>query len=291
MLIKKQPSLRSVLFIHKQLCVLFLQCHSYWYWTIQHCLLQGHKVSPPPSAVKVGKCWTHHQTVHDFFINYRSATEGKKTPLSLAVSFLVCSQNILITKQEYCYEHGIVQMLYEKFAIQRCNGIPLFVFWDKRCLCYGQEWESGFIQGLVKSKVIVLLMSNKVLFVLLLLFSLIIHYRLLKILFQMHLNNKITYFLSICKWIHKIKKMFYQYELTKKDTNVLWFEINERESLLSLFSLLNWMKGVHQTLFCSQKRPNFLILSMFEITMLKIWSTSLECIFPFFFLFPQPQFL
>ncbi len=55
-------------------------------------------------------------------------------------------------------------MLYEKLAVRRKQGIPLFTFWDKKCLRNGQDWENGFLQGLTTSKVIVLLMSKKVLF-------------------------------------------------------------------------------------------------------------------------------
>ncbi len=55
-------------------------------------------------------------------------------------------------------------MVYEKLAVQRHNGVPLFMFWDKKCLCIGQDWEYGFLQGLATSKVIILLMSNKVRF-------------------------------------------------------------------------------------------------------------------------------
>ncbi len=53
-------------------------------------------------------------------------------------------------------------MLYEKLAVKRYEGIPLFNFWAKKCLCNGRDWEQWFLQGLTTSKVIILLMSNKV---------------------------------------------------------------------------------------------------------------------------------
>ncbi len=53
-------------------------------------------------------------------------------------------------------------MVYEKLAVQRNKGKLLYTFWDKKCLCYGQDWEHGFLQGLMSAKVIVLLMSRKV---------------------------------------------------------------------------------------------------------------------------------
>jgi hypothetical protein len=39
----------------------------------------------------------------------------------------------------------------------------VYVFWDKKCLKFGQDWEYGFMFGLTHSKVIVLLISNKAL--------------------------------------------------------------------------------------------------------------------------------
>lgn len=54
-------------------------------------------------------------------------------------------------------------MLYDKLAVGRGNDRkPLFIFWDKKCLSYGQDWEQGFLNGLLTSQVIVLLISSKV---------------------------------------------------------------------------------------------------------------------------------
>lgn len=54
-------------------------------------------------------------------------------------------------------------MLYKKLAVKKqLNGGDIFVFLDKQCLNYGQNWEVGFLNGLKYSTVIILLMSNKV---------------------------------------------------------------------------------------------------------------------------------
>jgi hypothetical protein len=91
-------------------------------------------------------CWTHNLPQHDIFLNYRVATEGRQSLHSSEPT------------------SGIVQMMFEKLAIKKKKtGMPLFVFWDKKCLNYGQDWESGFLNGLKHSQVIVLLMSNKAL--------------------------------------------------------------------------------------------------------------------------------
>ncbi len=66
--------------------------------------------------------------------------------------------------QENNYENGIAQMIYDKLSVQRNKGKPLFTFCDKKCLNYGEEWEHGILQGLTTSKVIILLMSDKVFF-------------------------------------------------------------------------------------------------------------------------------
>lgn len=59
--------------------------------------------------------------------------------------------------------YGFVQLLYEKLAVQKLkSGMPVFVFWDKKCLNYGANWEEGFMNGLRRAKVIILLLSTKV---------------------------------------------------------------------------------------------------------------------------------
>jgi len=91
------------------------------------------------------KCWSHNQIFHDFFVNYRVETEGHRISPDEPVG-------------------GLVQIIYENLARQKTSdGLPIYVFWDKKCLCPGQDWEEGFLHGLTHSKVIVLLISLKVL--------------------------------------------------------------------------------------------------------------------------------
>ena len=42
------------------------------------------------------------------------------------------------------------------------TGNPIFVFWDKKCLNDGYNWEQGFACGLRNSQIILLLISNQV---------------------------------------------------------------------------------------------------------------------------------
>lgn len=54
-------------------------------------------------------------------------------------------------------------MLYKKLAVMKqSNSSDVFVFLDKHCLNYGQNWQDGFLTGLKSARVIILLMSNKV---------------------------------------------------------------------------------------------------------------------------------
>ncbi len=45
------------------------------------------------------KCWTHNQPSHDFFLNYRVNSEGKKSPLSQAVSVPISRITLLFLLQ------------------------------------------------------------------------------------------------------------------------------------------------------------------------------------------------
>jgi hypothetical protein len=46
-------------------------------------------------------------------------------------------------------------MVYEKMAVQQgSDRQPLYSFWDKKCLNFGQNWETGFLNALLKSRVI-----------------------------------------------------------------------------------------------------------------------------------------
>lgn len=47
-------------------------------------------------------------------------------------------------------------------AEKKKNGEAVSVFWDVQCLNYGQNWEKSFVQGLCNSRVILLLISEKV---------------------------------------------------------------------------------------------------------------------------------
>lgn len=55
-------------------------------------------------------------------------------------------------------------MMYERLAVKRNkeNYESLFTFWDKKCLNYGQDWEQGFVHGIMNAQVISLLVSNSV---------------------------------------------------------------------------------------------------------------------------------
>lgn len=55
-----------------------------------------------------------------------------------------------------------MQALYERLACCLTkNGSPVYVFWDQKCLNYGQNWEAGFLFGIQNSRVIILLISMK----------------------------------------------------------------------------------------------------------------------------------
>lgn len=154
-----------VVYIYLLFCIYFQQqkhCDSNYGHSITHLL---------PVSVTSTRCWTHNQSNHDLFINYRSSSEGRRYPVSFAVctvlliDFCFCTNLFpFFHTKEYDFKFGIVQMIYDKLSVKRNRGIPLFIFWDKKCLCVGQDWEHGFLQGLMTSKVIILLMSNKVCF-------------------------------------------------------------------------------------------------------------------------------
>lgn len=57
---------------------------------------------------------------------------------------------------------GFVELIYEQLAPRKVGTKPLFVFWDKKCLKMGQNWEDGFLHGITSANVIILLLSNKV---------------------------------------------------------------------------------------------------------------------------------
>jgi hypothetical protein len=44
---------------------------------------------------------------------------------------------------------GLIQLLYEALAVcKKKSGTPVSVYWDKKCLNFGQNWEAGFLNGL-----------------------------------------------------------------------------------------------------------------------------------------------
>lgn len=56
-------------------------------------------------------------------------------------------------------------MMYDILAVKKSKtGLPFYVFWDKKCLNFGMNWESGFLAGLRTAKVIILLISGKVIY-------------------------------------------------------------------------------------------------------------------------------
>jgi hypothetical protein len=56
--------------------------------------------------------------------------------------------------------------MYESLSEQKKNisNESVVVFWDVQCLNIGQNWERGFLQGLMHARVIVLLISAQVFF-------------------------------------------------------------------------------------------------------------------------------
>lgn len=80
--------------------------------------------------------------------------------LSLSMNVLFFADFFIIIKEPAA---GVVQVIYDLLAVQKTkSGLPMFVFWDQKCLNFGKNWESGFLSGLKTAKVIVLLITNKV---------------------------------------------------------------------------------------------------------------------------------
>jgi hypothetical protein len=54
--------------------------------------------------------------------------------------------------------------MYESLSAQKksITNESVVVFWDAQCLNIGQNWERGFLQGVMHAQVIVLLVSAKV---------------------------------------------------------------------------------------------------------------------------------
>ena len=94
-------------------------------------------------------------------MNYRVATEGKKSSYHYTiVSFYLFEYSIpLILKEP---DGGLVELVYQRLAPTKLDAEDIFVFWDKKCLNYGQDWEKEFLNALITSTAIILLISNKV---------------------------------------------------------------------------------------------------------------------------------
>jgi hypothetical protein len=53
-----------------------------------------------------------------------------------------------------------VQALHGSLATHKRNEEPIHIYLDTLCLCDGQDWEIGFMNGLYKSNVIVIMLSE-----------------------------------------------------------------------------------------------------------------------------------
>ncbi len=60
-----------------------------------------------PVLLTSTRCWTHNQSEHDFFINYRVSSEGKKNP----VSFAVCILFIYYSNQLFSPQRNMISNL------------------------------------------------------------------------------------------------------------------------------------------------------------------------------------
>jgi hypothetical protein len=81
------------------------------------------------------RCRWHNCGKHDFFVNYRVATDSGNAE-RLAIQL----------EANRTFEDGMTR--------------PIKAFWDQHCLPMGEDWEVGFINGLTQSKVIVLTVSS-----------------------------------------------------------------------------------------------------------------------------------
>lgn len=68
----------------------------------------------------------------------------------------------LIFSQES--DEGLVSIIYNMLAVRKQqDGSDVFVYLDRHCLNYGQNWQDGFMNGLKFSQAVILLISNQVL--------------------------------------------------------------------------------------------------------------------------------
>ncbi len=74
--------------------------------------------------------------------------------------YLKCLINNINIKEP---EFGFAELFYSKLSIQKKqDGSPLFAFWDKKCLNFGQDFQEEFTNALVLSRAVILLISNSV---------------------------------------------------------------------------------------------------------------------------------
>jgi len=99
----------------------------------------------PKKNAEVLQCFTHCLSSHDFYFNYGTTLEDQASD---------CSSE----------SKRVVQAVYEKLSVQRKQGeLPVFVFWDEKCLNLGEKWENTFFHWITSSSIIILLVSKKVL--------------------------------------------------------------------------------------------------------------------------------
>lgn len=99
-------------------------------------------------------CLAHRVLNHDFFLNYRVEEVAKRGTVSF---------NLCLINRYWIIQKPVVQQVYECLATKKKNnGQSIFVFWDKKCISNGQDWEHGYLHGMQNSQAIVLLISDKV---------------------------------------------------------------------------------------------------------------------------------
>ena len=133
------------------------------------------QVVPDPLS-RVRQCKSHAREEHHFFLNYQVWSEGSKHPDSSVchhpvpplwdpsrVPFLF---SVLLASSPYLSwqerSMGLVEVIYETLAPSKLNGEDIFIFWDKKCLNDGQDWEEGFMHGITHSTAIILIINEKV---------------------------------------------------------------------------------------------------------------------------------
>ena len=71
---------------------------------------------------------------------------------------------------------GFAELLFQKLdAIKRANNTEVSVFWHKKCLNADQVWKTSLLHFLLNSKVILLVISEKVRTTRFIQFTLIVH--------------------------------------------------------------------------------------------------------------------